>query len=389
MKHMGLKAIGCLLGAAALCIPVTRAFAMAAGPTPARPSSAMPANAADVSRSQTAYPGTLNYIDGQASIGDQALNSKSIGDAQLDAGQTLTTQNGKAEILLTPGVFLRVGDNSRVKMISPSLTNTDVELEQGEATVEVTDLHPQNDLRIETDGASAQLVKNGFYDFDANQGQIRVFDGQAMVRAGDREVKVKGGHALDLNAANLKAHGFDKKAYEADNSLYNWSSLRSAYVAEANAEIAPQYVVGGWYGPGWIGTGWYWNPWFACYTFLPGDGLFYSPFGWGFYSPFVAYSYFGGFYGPHFYHAFSVNPHAWGPVHNTPVYRSGLSTLHAAPALNGNPREFGSVRAGGFRGTGTAGGFHEGAVGEFHGGGFSGGGFHGGFGGGGFGGHGR
>lgn len=363
MKHIGLKAIGCLLGAAALCLP---------------------AWGLDSTRPDTAYPGTLNYIEGQASIGNQILSSKSIGNAQLDAGQTLATQNGKAEILLIPGVFLRVGDNTQVKMISPNLTNTDVEIEHGEATVEVTDLHPQNDLRIEEDGASAQLVKNGFYDFEATQGQIRVLDGQAMVRAGDRDVKVKGGHEVDLNAASVKAHGFDKKTYEASD-LYNWSSLRSAYEAEANADIAPQYVLNGWYGPGWIGAGWYWDPWFSAYTFLPADGLFWSPFGWGFYSPFYAYGYFGGFYGPHYYHRFAMDPHAWGPVHNTPVYRGGLNTMHTAPALRDNPRGFASAE--GFRGTGAAGsGFHGGAEGGFHGGGFAGGGFHGGFAGGG---HGR
>lgn len=369
MKHLTLKTIGCLLGAAALCIP------------------AMPARAADVTHQQTAYPGTLNYIDGQASIGNQTLSSKSIGAAQLEAGQTLVTQNGKAEILLTPGVFLRIGNNSQVKMISPSLTNTDVELERGEATMEVTDLHPQNDLRVEENGASAQLAKNGFYDFDANHGQVRVLDGQATVRSGDREIKVKGGHELDLNATNLKAHGFDKKAYESDNSLYNWSSLRSAYEAEANADIAPAYVANGWYGPGWIGADWYWNPWFAGYTFLPGDGIFYSPFGWGFYSPFVAFNYFGPFYGPHYYHAFSVNPHTWGPVHNTPVYRGNtFAGLRATPALRDNPRGFSSARAGGFRGAGTVGGFHGDEVEGPHSGGFAGGGLHGG---GAFGGRGR
>jgi hypothetical protein len=47
----------------------------------------------------------------------------------LQTGESLTTGNGKAEVLLTPGVFLRVGSDSLVKMISPSLTNTDVSLE--------------------------------------------------------------------------------------------------------------------------------------------------------------------------------------------------------------------------------------------------------------------
>ena len=65
-----------------------------------------------------AVPGTLNYVEGEASIGDQALDSKAIGEAQLGNGQVLETKNGKAEILLTPGVYLRLGSNSSAKMVS-------------------------------------------------------------------------------------------------------------------------------------------------------------------------------------------------------------------------------------------------------------------------------
>ena len=321
MKDIKLNILACLLGAAVLCLP---------------------AWAVDSTRPATAYPGTLNYVEGQASIGDQPLNSQAIGQAQLAAGQSLTTGNGKAEVLLTPGVFLRVGSDSAVKMISPSLTHTVVQVDRGEATVEVTQIYPQNNLQIDENGATAQLVKDGFYDFDANTNQILVFDGQAMVVAGDREVKVKGGHEVDLNAAKIKSHGFDKKEYESSD-LYNWSSLRSAYIAEANADIAPKYIVNGWYGPGWIGAGWYWDPWFSCYTFLPGDGIFYSPFGWGFYSPLFAFNYYGGFYGPHYYHHFALDPHAWGPgLRYGPIVRgNGFHGMRPAYPLRSNPRGFG------------------------------------------------
>src|SRR5260370_1190324 len=66
----------------------------------------------------SAVPGTLNYVEGKVSIGGDTLDSKSIGSAELKRGQSLTTESGKAEVLLTPGVFLRVGDNSTVTMIS-------------------------------------------------------------------------------------------------------------------------------------------------------------------------------------------------------------------------------------------------------------------------------
>src|ERR1700751_1635129 len=97
----------------------------------------------------TAPPGTLNFIEGQASIQDfqskdQPLTSQSVGTADLQAGQTLTTTTGRAEVLLTPGVFLRLDHNTAVKMISPSITDTQVELEKGRAEIEVAELHKQN-----------------------------------------------------------------------------------------------------------------------------------------------------------------------------------------------------------------------------------------------------
>jgi hypothetical protein len=241
---------------------------------------------------KAAIPGTLNYVEGQASIGDQTLQSNDIGTAQLQAGQTLSTANGKAEVLLTPGVFLRLGSNSSVQMISPNLATTEVAVDQGSAMLEVSQIYPQNDIRINENGATARIQKTGLYAFDAAQGQIRVFDGKAEVLDGDRHVTVKGGHEVSLNEAEqtgkLKARGFDKQQYE-DSDLYRFSSLRSSYLAEANESSARVYVSNGWYGPGWIGAGWYWNPWFSTYTFIPADGVLFSPFGWGFYSPLYAY----------------------------------------------------------------------------------------------------
>jgi FecR protein len=85
----------------------------------------------------SARPGTVNYIEGAAYLNGQQLTGKSVGSTDLNPGEELSTQTGKAEILLTPGVFLRLDDNSEVKMISPDLTKTQVELEHGRAGIEV------------------------------------------------------------------------------------------------------------------------------------------------------------------------------------------------------------------------------------------------------------
>jgi FecR protein len=304
---------------------------------------------------RTALPGTLNYVEGNASIGTQPLDSKSIGAAELQAGQSLTTENGKAEVLLTPGVYLRVGDHSAVRLISPSLTDTRVAVDQGHAMVEVDELHPENDIRVTENGVNTQLVKTGLYDFDASQNQLRVFDGKAIAQEGDRRVTVKAGHELTFNGDAAKAVKFDKNEYK-DADLYRWSSLRSSYLAEANVGAARTYLVNGWYGPGWGGAGWYWNPWYASYTFVPGGGFLYSPFGWGFYSPYWAYRapviVGGGYYrsfGPGYrpLYASAGGFRAQGPAVRSPASASGFrGGAVAAPAMSA-PRAFGG---GGFHG---------------------------------------
>jgi hypothetical protein len=155
--------------------------------------------------------------------------------------------------------------------------------------LEVDQIFPQNNIQISQPGADTRIEKTGLYDFDANGQMVRVFDGKAIVTSNDKSTTLKKGHELALNSVKLKAQDFDKNAVTQGDDLYRWSSLRSEYLGEANVDTARTYYVNGWYGPGWGGPGWYWDPWFAGYTFIPGSGLFYNPFGWGFYSPLVVY----------------------------------------------------------------------------------------------------
>jgi hypothetical protein len=85
----------------------------------------------------------VNYIEGSAFLDGKQLKSHDVGTAALNAGDELTTQQGRAEVLLAPGVFLRLGENSAVKMITPDLTRTQIELENGQAGVEVDQIYRQ------------------------------------------------------------------------------------------------------------------------------------------------------------------------------------------------------------------------------------------------------
>ena len=108
---------------------------------------------------------------------------------------------------------------------------------------------------------------------------------------------VEGQVNLNATGKRFKSAKFDKKKNEDD--FYRWASLRSSYLADANADAARTYIVGGGWGPRWYGTGWYWDPWFSAYTFIPANGIFYGPFGrFGYghvYRPPVAVGNRGGF----------------------------------------------------------------------------------------------
>src|SRR5580704_10001988 len=115
-----------------------------------------------------ARPGTLNYIEGQASIEGRPVTPNSVGNTELQSGQYLSTANGKAEVLLAPGIFLRLGNDSTVQMVSPNLTQTEVRLERGHANVEVDQLYKQNVVLIDMEKGQTQLLQNGLYTFDAD-----------------------------------------------------------------------------------------------------------------------------------------------------------------------------------------------------------------------------
>lgn len=282
-------------------------------------------------------PGTVNYVEGAVYLDGKPLGRDSVGSAAMAAGQVLETHQGKAEILLDPGIYLRVGDQSAVKMISASITPTKVEILRGKAGVEVDQLFKQNVLQIDTHGITTQLVKTGYYQFDANDGTLKVFSGQAEVEyAPNQWQKVKGKREVALVAGSEQKEAKFTPNPQQD-PLMAWSKLRSQYLAEANQQMAPYY-----YGPGFY-PGWYWNPGLWGYTYL-GWGPFNSPFGWGFYPPGWGWGWggwgWGGFYGIGFYRA---------PHH------------HYLPDRAGFYGGRGQVRGGGFQGgvRGGAAGSHS------------------------------
>jgi hypothetical protein len=234
----------------------------------------------------SARPGAVNYIEGTAYIDGTAVSAKAAKTTFLSANNSLSTDAGKVEVLLTPGVFLRLGENSEVRMVSASLTNTQVELNRGEAMIEAAGLLKDNNIEVINHGASITLQKNGLYRFRAdNPPTAAVLEGKADVRLGDRNLSLGKDHQTALSEP-LKSEKFDPKQ---PDELYAWSNVRSQYQAAAsysaaNSAIASSFDAWGGYAGSYT-PGWFWNTGFNSWAWLPGNGAFFSPFGYGFYGP--------------------------------------------------------------------------------------------------------
>ncbi len=273
-----------------------------------------------------APPGTVNYIEGQATIDGSAIPSGSLRSTRVAAGQTLATgMDSKAEMLLTPGEVLRLGDNSAVRMVSPLLTNIQVDLQRGTAIVEVNMIAPGNRLAVSDHGAKILLEKKGLYSFNADQPLLAVYDGRASVQIGDKSTDVGKGKELMLQpGAKLKTQGFDRKQ---EGELYAWSSLRAQYLAQASTYYTQTSAA---YYPGWAyGDGWYWNPWF-------------NTWGWGGFG--LGYGFYGGYGG--YYGAYGGYRGAYGGYRGA---YPGYSGFRGTPAMG---HISGGFSGGGFHGGG-------------------------------------
>lgn len=350
MKGLRMAAVA-LLVSAALGFGQVNGMQAPAGPT--QNSRSTTTTAAPARPAELGAPGTVNYVEGQVLVDNRPLGGGS--SVVVEPGQTLATGNGYAEVLLTPGAFLRVGHDSQVRLITSGLADTKAQLDRGAAIVEVDQLIKGTTLAVVMNGATAQMEKKGLYDFDADQQALRVLDGKAkVIEAASSKTVGKGNQVLLASAKPLNKSDFDVKAVKAQ-PLYVWSEARSRDESQANIAVAQNVAAYG----GWYGAGWYWDPYWSSYAYLPADGFLYSPFGWGFYSPG-----FIGYYGV----PFGYYGHGY-------FGRGGQFGRGGHGRVGGLNARVGGFHGGGFRG-GVPGGFHGGVAGGMRGG--LGGGFHGG-----------
>jgi hypothetical protein len=171
----------------------------------------------------SARAGLITYVQGFASLDSRRVVIKTTRFPQMKDGEALSTARGRAEILLAPGVILRLAENSRVRLADTQLSDTHVEIQRGDALIEVLQLPEGSRIQIHLADTVTEFTRTGLYRFGTTQKTLRVYGGEASVRSGSMTAVVKRGMTVSLNST-LALEKFDRKQTDA---LHAWAARRS------------------------------------------------------------------------------------------------------------------------------------------------------------------
>lgn len=281
----------------------------------------------------SAKAGGINAVTGEASVarGDDWQQLMITDD--LDAGDKVRTAfDGRVEILLNPGSYLRLGGNSEVELSNNALDNLEVRLLRGTAIVEATGMDGlELNINISTPHTKLAIVRQGLYRLNVVPGdntELIVRKGRVILQ--DTHTKVKGGNKVIFNATQVSVAKLTKEEKKRAEDVDVWSKHRAETLAKANRRITDRMFNSAF--AAWRGydpftrnrTGlWFFNSAAGCYTFLPFFYGFTSPYG---------NSYSTSFYSPYWYSGRANQPTAGCCGNNWP---SGGGSGHATPSGGG------------------------------------------------------
>jgi len=210
--------------------------------------------------------GLVNYVEGAASV--RAPTS-------IPAGEIVRTGPGGAvEILLNPGSYLRMGENSKVVLDRVELDDIAIRILEGSMVITSKGFDKELPLNVTTGNLKMDIIKDGIYLFD--QGKVVVVEGKIR----------DAGNGL-VYGKNYKIS--DDQGYRAQKvktfttGLELWSQKRDETISQANLNVArtirstPGLPIGS------LLDVWLFYPPFGSFIYMPG-ARYRSPYGYSYYS---------------------------------------------------------------------------------------------------------
>src|SRR5882672_4119367 len=241
----------------------------------------------------SARAGGVNAVTGRATMrvhGNSEWQQLTIKE-DLETGDVVRTdRDGRVEMLLNPGSYLRIGENSEFELADSSLENLEVRLIRGTAIVEVTGADDNNQLfiGITTPHARLSIIRRGLYRVNVvpgNTTELIVRKGRVMLD--DSHTKVKGGNKVVFSSRSFSIAKLEQTDKKNLDDLESWSKQRAETVAQANQKIRGRdmtFLMASmdprWdrFSPAYRGI-WMFNAGYNCYTFVPFFIGWGSPYG--------------------------------------------------------------------------------------------------------------
>lgn len=235
----------------------------------------------------SAKAGSVAYAEGEVrKISDEATSVEITRNQRLEAGEFISTGNGRAEVLLNPGSFLRVGPNSQMRFTSTSLDDISVELKSGTFIFE---LFADDDFSVLTKlgNSVVRLTRTGVFRVDVRtdgSSSLAVVKGRAVIGVGISELR-SGRRAL-FEGDEVRVEKFNRNARD---HFDTWSQNRAKEVARNTARLQTgalresmlsSFDMGAWNFHRTLGV-WVYDDRSGLWSFLPFGMGWSSPYGYG------------------------------------------------------------------------------------------------------------
>jgi len=139
-------------------------------------------------------------------------------------------------VLLTPGVFVRIGEWSTIRMIANQLSDTRVELLAGSAVVDSAEPSSGTSVTLIYKNWSVRFLEQGVYRIDSDPPRLWVFQGKAEVSADTHGEALSVGHGMCVPFA--PALVLDRSIDPPRDALSIWAEGRQQSISADNAIAA-------------------------------------------------------------------------------------------------------------------------------------------------------
>ncbi|HQU91175.1 MAG TPA: FecR domain-containing protein [Pyrinomonadaceae bacterium] len=236
----------------------------------------------------SAKAGGINFVSGDVTTKQRRATEAPPATTldTLENGDLLQTgPDGRAEILLNPGSYLRLGENSAIEFTDTSLDSLRLKLSSGIALIEVAgDDDEVAPVELMFAGSSVRFDKKGVYRVQYREPEavtVRIQKGSVKI---DGEKIGDGKEIVFDRGKQVAVTKFDKKELD---TFSQWSLDRAKTVAEANSRLSKDTVSrlsSGYRNSsfnrrrGFSGY-WLYDPFYRSRTFLPFYSGWSSPYG--------------------------------------------------------------------------------------------------------------